>query len=510
MKKISRLLCVALISAMLLSLFEFTCFAEGASNIKCNTSATVGEQVSVTVTVKAGAEDGELWGASGNFSFDTGVLAYSDCNGAVAKASGGDVKFTLTGSGNASASATFNFNAIASGKCVVSANNLQYSGGRDNSLYNVSGSSVAITVKDAESADNGSNNTNAGSADLSALRVTGTQLSPAFSAACTSYSAQVKYSVSKVTVSATSADSGARISGTGVIDLSVGENKRTINVTSSTGTKKAYTLNIKRLSEEETAALDAEQQGGDPLSVTIDGSNYRIVQDISAFPVPDGYTAATETIGSAQVGVLKDNANKYVLYYLTDSNGGNAALYARDENNDFYRVNYLLIGNRLFIIEQEKSGVSAPEGFYADTYALTSGSVRIYRSEDPGLIDFCWFYAYVDGNTGYYRYDTAEKTMQRAPDFTPLSSGTVGEKTNGFSIMNISTNGKIIIALTVLAAICIIVIIILLIIKFCHRDDDLLVGFDADDNFEDTDILSKDFDNSDEIDLSDISDSKDK
>lgn len=474
MKKTARFISLFLALLTLLSMLSLTCLADGSSNIKCKTSASVGEDFSVTVTLKLGSEDGEIWGAQGNFSFDAAILEYVGATGAVANASGGDIKFTVAGTGAASADATFNFKVISAGKCIVSANSLKYSGGASNSSYNVAGSSVAVNVKNAQAAPE---NTNAGSAELSSLRISGTELSPAFSKGQTEYTAQVKYPVEKVSITAVALDSAAKISGTGSVSLSVGDNKCTVTVTSTSGTKKSYNINIKRLSEAETAQAEAAEQVVSPLNITIDEKDYTIAQDISALPVPQGYTASTEALGEIQVGVLKDDGGKYILYYITDA-AGEGSFCMLDSNGAYVKPSYLYENGRLYIIE-ENSDVLPPSGFYTDVLQITSGYADVYRSENTDLSDFCWLYAYYNGKSEYFRYDTADKIVQRAPDFSPLPKTAQTENT-GFSLANISTKGKLLLGLAALAAICLIALLVLVIVKATRNEDEYLVDFDED------------------------------
>lgn len=80
---------------------------------------------------------------------------------------------------------------------------------------------------------------------LKSLTVSNGTLSPAFSADTVSYSMTVPYSVSKLELKATAADSKATVS----IDnpkLVVGQNTVTVTVTSESGAKKTYTIKVKR------------------------------------------------------------------------------------------------------------------------------------------------------------------------------------------------------------------------------------------------------------------------
>ncbi|MBR2860562.1 MAG: cadherin-like beta sandwich domain-containing protein [Clostridia bacterium] len=83
-------------------------------------------------------------------------------------------------------------------------------------------------------------------ATLKGLTVSGSTLTPAFSAGTTTYSiGTVPFSVSKLTVSASANHAGAKVSVSGT-SLSVGANTVTITVTAENGSKKTYKINVTR------------------------------------------------------------------------------------------------------------------------------------------------------------------------------------------------------------------------------------------------------------------------
>lgn len=82
---------------------------------------------------------------------------------------------------------------------------------------------------------------------LKSLSVSGYSLTPSFAVnGTTEYSLIVPESVSQVTISASTVNANAKISGTGKINLNKGSNKVTITVTAQNGNTKTYTLTIVR------------------------------------------------------------------------------------------------------------------------------------------------------------------------------------------------------------------------------------------------------------------------
>lgn len=82
--------------------------------------------------------------------------------------------------------------------------------------------------------------------NLASLNVGAGSLSPSFNANTTSYNVEVDNNVSSINISATAADSGARIEGTGTKSLNYGYNSLTVKVIAASGDVKTYTINVNR------------------------------------------------------------------------------------------------------------------------------------------------------------------------------------------------------------------------------------------------------------------------
>ena len=100
----------------------------------------------------------------------------------------------------------------------------------------ITSTTAATTVKSELSSDN-----NLGSLTAS----TGT-LSPAFDPSVTSYTVNVPYSTSSITLSASANDALSTVVGAGTKTLAVGDNSFEITVTAQNGAKKVYTVTVNR------------------------------------------------------------------------------------------------------------------------------------------------------------------------------------------------------------------------------------------------------------------------
>ncbi|MBQ3475336.1 MAG: cadherin-like beta sandwich domain-containing protein [Bacilli bacterium] len=80
--------------------------------------------------------------------------------------------------------------------------------------------------------------------NLSSLNLSGFSISPAFDSGVTNYKASVK-DVTSVTIEAKAADANAKVEGTGARNISKGDNKLEVKVTSEDGnSSKVYTINV--------------------------------------------------------------------------------------------------------------------------------------------------------------------------------------------------------------------------------------------------------------------------
>lgn len=457
---LKTLLSVIVVFTLICSVFTFT--ASAASVTVSGGNYNVGQTIKVTVRFNA---DATLYAVEADISYNASVLRLDSVSGS--DYSGGNGKIKIVDDGfsatnpSSSSSYTLNFTAIDEGKSTVSVSVL--GGGMATSRAS---SSATINVTRPAPSSN---------ANLASLKVSGAELSPAFSAKTTNYTATVKYAVDKVTISANVADGGATCVGAGTYDLQVGDNSRTITVTAPSGAKKSYTVVIKRLTEEETAALIEQERAADPTLVVIGGIDYHIKTDLSDVAIPEGFTATTTVYKEGEVVAISDGAD-YTLCYLTADDGSKADWHYIDESGEFKSLVYLNILNKLYILSDANAQFDIPQSYTETTYEAANGTVKAYKSIHSELADFYILSCYVGGETAFYRYDSAQNTIQRAPDFELVSTLEAVAKAEQnkniftrFGAMNVT--GKAIVLLLIIAAIVVLVLIVLLIVKLSARPE---------------------------------------
>lgn len=488
MKKIIKLLvCLSLILGLLAPSFCFGTFAAQTLLSFDKSSYNLGQNVTMTIKYNASSP---IYANEIDVIYNNSVLKVASVNGGEYSLGTNSIKIVdddLSTATTVHTSGTYKvtFSTVAVGNANISVKVIS-----DGGSAGASGSvNVALS----------------GNANLGSLKVSGAVLSPAFNPNTTSYTATVKYSVDKATVSAGVADGNSTVVGAGTYDLEVGDNLKTITVTAANGTKKSYSVNIKRLTEEETKALEEEERANDVFLFVNKDKDYHIVQDISALAVPGGFTASTVIHRDTEVGTLVDTAGEYTLYYATaDEDETKTPVLFYKDGEEFKELPYIISGGNLYVVETPVVNFAVSEDYYEKTIDLASEKIKAYGFNDTRLSDFYIVYAYSNGERNFYRYDSVQNVIQRAPDFVVIVEEPA-EKANIFTdFPDLSTSAKIVLILIGVSILAVIGLIVLFIIKAVsfrkeiHMSNDV-VAFDE--------VVESDA-NENDIDLEDVIESE--
>ena len=447
---------ILLILIVAVSFFSFDTFAASSIiSLNGNGPYDVGDTVTVTVKYNSGGQ--KLYSFQGSITYDSSVMEYVSGGGS---SSGGTVNIVDTNlSGETNITYKITFKAIASGDNYFV---FKGAGSDGEKKYDASAGAPANVKKEKSEKDSSKTESDKSSnANLSSLKVNEGKLNPEFKSSVTEYTVQVDEDVSKLTVTASAAHGKATVIGAGTFDLEKGDNQRTVTVTAEDGSKKSYTINIKRKGKKEDKKT---------FNITVGSISCRIVNKISAKFIPENYDVIKTDFNETKVETLSDRNGKYILYYVRELSNNDLFLAQKDENGEFEKVDYLNFDNKLYILEDLQENLVAPAGYVESQCSIDDKTVSAYAFADENMSDFYIIYAYCDGESGFYRYDSEFKTMQREPLFSlePIAD-VVGKNVESESLLNRFTNlglvGKAVIALIAFAIVCIIVLIILFIIK---------------------------------------------
>lgn len=345
-----------------------------------NTECLVGDIITVTLTVEADVEIGEV---NCYVNFDDSKVTFrrigdqSHCAGG----DGGPVVVSEIDTNKTKADYLMKFIALAPGTVHFEAevNHLDDADGTSLS-YSKTNCYVTISATPDASSD----------ATLKSLRVSPGVLSPAFSPEIFEYSTTVSKDIDVIYVSAIQNDEKAKsVQITGYDKLFPGRNEVHIIVTAENGTILDYKINV-----------------------------YKFDTTNQPTPTPTGEPSATEAPKPTETPVQH-----------------NLTVTKADDK-------LFLNGDFSFEIETNPDSVEVPKGFLRTKLVIDGESIVVFAPVDDSMNDFVLIpLKYNGGATALYRYDRVEKTLQRyvPKDITihdetqkGVDEATVNELTNAY------------------------------------------------------------------------------
>ena len=327
---------------------------------------TVKEGEEVNVTMKIAADDGaQLSNATVTLSYDPGKLEFV-AGTDVTGGGAGTVRLSGASNGAGTSELQYNlkFKTLAAGQSAVNINTQE--------VYDSAQQPVEISHLGTSTITVNAGETVSADASLSALEVAPGELSPAFSPDTTSYEVTVGTSVDQLSINALPADGSSSVVLSGNDALTDGDNNVTVRVTAPDGqTVRDYTIVVHRV------------EGG--AENTSDGST----EASSAETGESENAPATETESS---GVQLSSKGKTI----TIMNPG--------------------------------SDVKIPDGFKSSTITVDGQQVQGWVWGAEQNPQYCVVYGMNDqGELNFYRYDMAEKTIQRYFE-DPLAANSVSNQ----------------------------------------------------------------------------------
>ena len=260
-----RIISLAIALLLCVSLFAVTAFA---ASVSASLTGPGTVRAGDTITLSFNLNGSGIFGASGTLNYDSSVLTLAGTsqkigNGWAVEFNGNnfvayDNNLAKPINGNTTLF-TVAF-TVKSGVAAGTAINVSYTGvtASDGSAdINVGTVTYSKSVAAPLSTDN----------NLGSLTVSNATISPAFSAGTTSYTASVPFEVSKLNVSATAADSKAKVSVNSPTLTPNGNTNVTITVTAENGATKTYTIKVAR----EQDPNYVPSSNNDLSSISVDG-----------------------------------------------------------------------------------------------------------------------------------------------------------------------------------------------------------------------------------------------
>ena len=375
-------------------------------------SVTVGEQVSVKM--KIASSDNTALGASDvRLQYDSSALQF--LSGTSANGGAGSIRVigAMESENQTTFTFTLKFKALKAGtsNIKVTSQEVYDANSQVVTIDHVGSSAVKVTAPVTYSKD----------ATLSGLTISPGELTPAFSADVTEYTAIVGADVEKLTVSAPATHDKASVSVSGNEGLQIGENTITCKVKAEDGeTTKTYTILVTKTEE-----LPTESAGETSAPVTSGGSatnvedgNWQVAASFDASLLPSGFSVTEFTYDGQAVQAAADAQGNVLLYMTNESGEGDFFLFDPTSNILAPYVTVRMAEKQIIVLppEQIPDDITLPEGFAECTIDIGSHTVHgwIWNSKTENVPEYCIVYGQNDeGERNFYRYDQKEMTMQR-------------------------------------------------------------------------------------------------
>ena len=332
----------------------------------------------VTVTVKVSSTD-TLGSWQYGLSYDKAKLSLVS----------GDTNIVGYGDGTYSSKTyTYKFKAIATGSAAITIDNPKIVDWNTDNYVTTSPSNLTLTIKEPVVVNYSSDN------NLKSLSIDGFEINPVFNKSTLEYSVTVLATTEKVTVNASANDSKAKVSGTGEINVSEGNNSLAVVVTAENGTSKTYTINV----------VVPEKN---PIVYKFNGENYSILRKLPE-NIPNNFNTNTIKFNNEEVPCLQNEKLNLTLLYLRDkTNKENfyiynsstkvVTLYNEIKNNDI----------SIYIDNTDKKLANMID----TTIKINNQEVKAYQIKKDSKDYIIYGKNVSNGKSNYYVYDKDNKTI---------------------------------------------------------------------------------------------------
>ena len=253
---------------------------------------------------------------------------------------------------------------------------------------NVSGSKEVTVVKPREKSTNN---------NLKDLSVEGYELTPSFSKDVLEYTVNLNSNVEKIKINTKLEDGYANVSGNGEKEVEEGTNKFEIVVTSETGSRKTYILNV-------------IVKDNNPITKTIDDEEYSVVKRGKSLVLPEVldeelFKLSTVKIDDFEVPAYISEELNLTLVGLKDKDG-NIYLFKVENDNITGKYEVLTNANISIVFGDPKEII---DGYDKASVSIDGKNYTAYKNKDTILL---YGTNLETEEENWYRYDDKEKTIQ--------------------------------------------------------------------------------------------------
>ena len=402
-----------LISIFCLFLFPFSVKAvSGTISISGSSKVVVGNTASITVTLSSNTKIGS-WQMQ--LSYDKSVLKLIS---STAESGGTNMADSSSTGGVTKKTYNFKFRALKTGSTKLSVVAYAAYAFDDFSKLSLSTNSKTVTIITQQQLEASYSKNN----DLKSLSVDGYEISPAFAKDTLDYSVIVPEGTKEIKILASASDYRSKVSGTGTVEVTEGNNSFEIVVRAENGSEKTYTLKV-------------EVKDEHPINVNVDNNAYTIVKLRENLPKAPMYEEYTLKINDFDIPAYRNKNTQLVLVGLKDASG-NISLFIYDETNKEYRSYYELGQNKITIYP-----LTAPtdlKGYEKGNIEINNYKAQAYYVTKNSRFAIIYGMNIETGEKGFYEYDKENQTLAKYNDELIK---TLEEKTNLYTYIIIGFIG---------------------------------------------------------------------
>lgn len=384
MKKIKYLIALC---ALFLLMPSLTSAASGTISVTGTSTAVVGNQITITVTLSSSTKIGS-WQM--NLDYDKNYLQLTSSSAEA----GGTIMAGYSESGVKSKKYTFTFKALKTGSTKVSVGSYMaydYDNPTEAGALSLSSSSKTVKIITQEELEASYSKDNS----LKSLKVGDFELTPTFAADTLNYNVIVPEDTKEITIEATKNDSTATVSGAGTFEVTQGSNTFEVIVKAQNGSERTYKITI-------------EVKDNNPINVQVDNKDYTVVKIKEYLPTISAYQETTLKINDFDIPAYYSDITKVTLVGLKDANG-NIGLFMYDEEQNKYSIYQELVANQMTIypIKTDKE----IKNYEKTTIKIGEFEVPAYVYQKDAKQAVIYGINIETGEEGFYIYDTETQTF---------------------------------------------------------------------------------------------------
>lgn len=374
MKKIKFLL-IMLLSIIILP--SIVSAASGKITISGTSTTVVGNKVTVTVKLSAGAS----WEM--NLNYDKSYLQLVSGGGEA-----GGTKMVNTSTGKPNRTYTFTFKTLKTGSTTIKIGSYYIVDDSFNTMDISAGSKTVkiITQEELEASYSKDNN-------LKSLSVDGYELDKEFNKDTLEYSVTVPEGTTSIKINAITNDSRASITGLGEVSVSEGTNNLSIVVKAENGSEKTYNLVVNVIDQ-------------NPINVKIDNENYTVIKLRSNFTCPELFSESEVVVNNIPVPACTNELIDYTLVGLKKEDG--VVVSFRYLDGKYYKYNEI-VGQSIKLVSSDYN--EDVEGLIKEMVNIDGVDYNAYKFSNNSKYYVIYGIDIATGENGLYVYDLVHKTI---------------------------------------------------------------------------------------------------